>query len=152
MRNYFTMLLRYSAWANRRVLAALREQPTTQAEALPLFAHVLAAEHVWLSRLHGVPARVAVWPTLTLEQCSELAEENASGYESYIACLSDGDLGTRVRYRNQAGQEFETPIADILKHVATHGGYHRGQVAKAMARSGGKSVNTDYIIFIREVG
>jgi uncharacterized damage-inducible protein DinB len=150
MRDYFAKLLRYSAWANRRVLAALREQPATHAEALPLFAHVLAAEHIWLSRLRGVPARVAVWAPLTLDQCRDLLAENAAGYDSYLANVSE--VTTRVRYRNLAGEEFETPIADILTHVTTHGGYHRGQVAKAMARAGGKSVNTDYIMFVREAG
>jgi uncharacterized damage-inducible protein DinB len=148
VRDHFAKLFRYSAWASARVLAALREQPAALAEALPLFAHVLAAEHVWLSRLRGEPARVAVWPTLTLDECADLARDNAAGYEAYITAC--GDFAARLRYRNQAGQEFETPIGDILTHVATHGGYHRGQVAKAIGRAGGKSVNTDYIMFVRE--
>jgi len=53
-------------------------------------------------------------------------------------------------YRNAAGQEFATPVIDILLQLITHGGYHRGQIAKIIARSGGTVVPTDFIVFARE--
>jgi uncharacterized damage-inducible protein DinB len=144
-------LFRYTAWANARVLAALRAQPLALAEAMPLVAHALAAEKVWLGRLRGLPPGTDVWPKLTLEESGALADENAAGYAAYLAGLTDADLARPLRYRNLAGQEFETAIGEILTHVATHGGYHRGQVAKAFGRAGAQPVNTDYITFVREL-
>lgn len=65
--------------------------------------------------------------------------------------LSEADLGAVVRYRNTKGEEFATPVIDILTHVVVHGAYHRGQIAKALGRAGTRAVNTDYITFARSV-
>jgi uncharacterized damage-inducible protein DinB len=46
--------------------------------------------------------------------------------------------------------EFQTPIKDLLMHVALHGSYHRGQIAQALRLAGGEPVNTDFITFVRE--
>ena len=109
MRDYYAQLFRYTEWANRRVLAALRANPAALPEAMPLFAHVLGGEHAWLCRINDVPMRI-----------------------------------------ERAEVEYDTAVGDILTHIATHGGYHRGQVAKAIGRAGGTSVNTDFMQFVRE--
>lgn len=150
MQAYLAKLLRYTTWANQRLLTALRELPAAQAEGLPLLAHLLAAEHHWLCRLRGVEARLPVWPTLTLEEAAALLEENSAGYRDFLQSLPAEELSRLVRYRNTKGLEFQTAISDILTHVVIHSGYHRGQVAKAIGRAGGSAVNTDYIQFTRE--
>lgn len=147
----FTKLLRYMAWADERTLAALRHQPASHAEALPLFGHILAGEHVWLCRVTGQKPRLdGVWPTLSVEECAALARDNATGYQALLRERGEAGLGTVIYYKSLAGQEFETPMGDILLHVVTHGHYHRGQVSKAMARAGGSRVDADYIVFTRE--
>jgi uncharacterized damage-inducible protein DinB len=55
-----------------------------------------------------------------------------------------------VHYRNSAGNEFDNTVRDILTHVALHGQYHRGQIARAMRAAGREPVYTDYIGFIRK--
>ena len=151
MKTHLERLLRSAAWADRRSLAALRDAPAAQDEALPLLAHVLAAEHVWLSRLDGSQARFAPWPRLTLDECERLADENAAGYAAYLGRLGDDQLDAAVHYRNTKGEEFATAAIDILTHVFSHGAYHRGQVAKIIGRCGGTAVNTDFMMFAREV-
>ena len=146
----FARLLRYAAWADRRALEALRAAPAAQAEALPWLAHLLAAEHVWLARLEQRPPRLAVWPSLTLEACAALVTENEQGYRDYLAHLDDDQCNMVVRYTNTQGEAFATSAADILTQVVTHGSYHRGQIAKAIGRSGTTAVNTDFITFVRE--
>lgn len=150
MKSHLKRLFRFTAWADRRALAALQAAPTAQAEALPLLSHLLAAEHVWLSRLEMREPRHAVWPTLDLEQCAALAAENEAGYDRYLAGLDDPGLIAPLRYRNSQGQEFENTPLEILTQVVTHGPYHRGQIAKIIARAGGTAVNTDFIMFLRE--
>jgi uncharacterized damage-inducible protein DinB len=140
------------AWADQQVLAALRDRPAAHAEARPLFAHLVAAEHIWLARLQRQEARHPVWPELTLGECEALAGENAAGYAALLGRLRDADLGVAIRYRNTKGQEFATSILDILTHVVIHGAYHRGQIAKAFGRTGAPAVNTDFITFVRSVG
>lgn len=151
MKTYIERLLRSVAWADRQVIAAVRDNPAAQPEAVPLLAHLLAAEHVWLSRMEQREPRLAVWPQLTVAECAALAGENAAGYTALLGRLSDSDLSQPIRYRNTKGQEFVTPLLDILTQVVIHGAYHRGQIANAIGRSGVPAVNTDYITFAREV-
>ncbi|MBA4016670.1 MAG: hypothetical protein C0483_05735 [Pirellula sp.] len=147
---YFQRLFHYSAWADQRSLAALRAAPAAHAEALPLLAHLLAAEHVWLARLEQRAPTHAVWPTLTLDECDALSAANEAGYQAFIGRLGDGRPTGSVCYRTAQGQEFISSVLDILSQVVTHGPYHRGQIAKIIARSGGAVINTDFITFARE--
>jgi uncharacterized damage-inducible protein DinB len=151
MKTHIERMLRWMAWADQQVLAAVRACPMGQAEALPLLAHLLAAEHIWLSRLQHREASQPVWPPLTLAECDNLALENSVGYLGLVGRLSVSDLGAALRYRNTKGEEFVTPVLDILTHIVTHGAYHRGQIAKALGRSGSQPGNTDYITFARVV-
>ena len=139
------------AWADRQTLAALCNSPAAQAEGLPLLAHLLAAEHVWLTRLEQRHPRHAVWPQLSADDCEQLAAENDAGYQALLARLDPNQLQAPLRYRNTRGQEFVTAVLDILTHVVMHGAYHRGQIAKCIGRSGGVPLNTDFITFAREV-
>lgn len=139
------------AWADRQTLQALRDGPAAQEQGLPLLAHVLAAEHVWLSRLLAREASHPVWPQLDLDGCEALARENASGFLSLIGSLGETDLDRSIRYRNTKNQEFTSRIVDILTHVVIHGAYHRGQIARILGTSTGSAVSTDFITFAREV-
>jgi len=144
-------MLRATAWADAQVLSALPACPRASAEALGPFSHVLAAEHVWLARLEGREPSRAVWPELSISECEALAAENAAGYAAYIDKQGEPELATVVRYQNSKGDEFANTALDVLTHVVIHGAYHRGQIAKAIGRAGGKVLNTDYIIFVRSV-
>lgn len=143
-------MLDHAAWANREVIAALQRQPVAD-DVLKLFAHVLGAEEIWLSRLEARPSRLPVWPVLTEADLPDEARANADGYRAYLAALSEGALDSEVEYRNSAGQAFRSRIADILTHVAMHGSYHRGQVAWKIRRDGGEPAPTDFIAFVRGV-
>lgn len=44
----------------------------------------------------------------------------------------------------------ETGEQESLLHVALHGTYHRGQIARELRRAGEESVNTDFIQFVRD--
>jgi uncharacterized damage-inducible protein DinB len=151
MKAHIERMIRSMVWADRQVCAALRDCPAAQNEGLPLLAHLFAAEHIWLARLEARQARYPVWPKLTVAGCEALANDNAAGYASFAASLGETDLGRGVQYRNTKGEEFAAPVIDILTHVVIHGGYHRGQITKALGRAGAQTVNTDYITFARSV-
>lgn len=152
MRAYFERVFRFVAWANQRSLEALRATPGAHAEALPLLSHLLAAEHVWLARVQRREPRHPVWPTLEIDECGALASENEAGYRTLLGQLGEEQLAAPILCRTSQGQEFVTSVLDILTQVITHGQYHRGQIAKAIGRSGGMAVNTDFITFVREAG
>ena len=142
-------LITHLGWADDRVLAALRSATDPDPACLDLFAHVLAAEHVWLARLKGETPRHPVWPTLTLEECAGLVQANQRDLTAFVGALDPADLTRGVTYKNSAGQEFTSSIEDILLHVCLHGTYHRGQIAWALRHGGGVPMPTDYIAMVR---
>jgi uncharacterized damage-inducible protein DinB len=146
---HVSRLVAHLAWADDRVLAALRSATTPDPSCLALFAHVLAAEHVWLARLKGETPRHPVWPALPLEECAGLVQANQRELTAYAAALAPADLARDVTYRNSAGQEYTSTIEDILLHVCLHGSYHRGQIAWELRKGGGVPMPTDYIAFVR---
>lgn len=136
------------AWADERVLESLR-QPGVPQRALDLYAHVLGTEHVWLTRVEQRPRTVPVWPSMTLEECAQLAVENRRAFRACMDRLTSDDVRRIVHYRNSAGDEYENAIEDILLHVAMHGSYHRGQVTLLVRDAGAEPQPTDFIAFVR---
>jgi uncharacterized damage-inducible protein DinB len=132
------------------MLEALRNVPAAQAEGLPLYSHLVAAEAVWLARLQQHDVQLPIWPQRTLEECERITAQNIAGYASWVEQLDERDLGRLIPYRNQAGNAYETSVLDILTQVLNHGTYHRGQIAKSLGRAGTPAVNTDFITFARE--
>lgn len=147
-RSVIRSLFSHMAWADARVLEGLRATPGVDVHALEQFAHVLGAESVWLTRILAQPQRVAVWPSLSLDQCAALAAENEAGF---AALLDEGEsgFGREVTYTNSAGRTFTNRVIDILVHVAMHGSYHRGMISILTRRGGGVAVPTDFIAFVR---
>jgi uncharacterized damage-inducible protein DinB len=103
---------------------------------------------VWLSRIDGRAPNVPVWPSLELDECEALADRNQAGFARHGSAPPES-LARAVRYRNTKGEEFVNTVEDILLHVALHGSYHRGQVARIVRGEGGAPQATDYIVFIR---
>lgn len=147
--DHLPKLISHLAWADDRVLAALRSADAPDPGCLELFAHVLAAEHVWLARVKGEAPHHPVWPALTLEECAGLVQANQRAWTAFVAALGPTDLPRAVTYTNSAGQAFSSSVEDIVLHVCLHGAYHRGQIARALRQGGGVPLPTDYIAFTR---
>jgi len=144
-------LFEHMAWADRATAASLEAAPRAAALALPLYAHLLGTELVWLDRLEGLPQSTAVWPEVGPEAILGLAERARARYAAYLAALREPDLERLVPYTNSAGRSFESRVVDILLQVALHGAYHRGQIAQLVRRAGAEPASTDYIAFVRGV-
>ena len=149
MPDFIERLFTYDAWANARALDSLKGAESRSALA-PL-AHLLVSEKIWLMRLRGEDTSlINKSPEMSHAECESLAEEMREGYASYVGSLGEGDLAAPLAYRNFKGTEFRTPVGEILTHVAMHGTYHRGQVARALRAEGHAPADTDYITFVRE--
>jgi uncharacterized damage-inducible protein DinB len=147
--NHLTRLAAHLAWADAEVLSGLRAAKNDEPACLELFAHILGAEAVWLSRIKGEKATVAVWPRISLMECVALAEANARDLAELVSRLEPEDLPRAITYLNSEGKQFTSTLEDILLHVCLHGSYHRGQVARALRLAGDQPVATDFIAFIR---
>ena len=144
-------LWEHCRWADRQILAALTELPEVPAPVLRELNHLLGADEVWLARLNQRTSRAPVWPELTLSEVGALADAVHGGFEEYLGSLDDSRLTALVPYQNSAGLAFETPINEILLHVALHAQYHRGKINALLRLAGQAPVPTDFITFSRGV-
>ena len=148
MPDLLEQLYNHDWWANDQIMAELRRE-APDPETKRLLAHVIATEHLWLSRIDMVKPRVAVWPTLSLDEIAALDAENRTRLRELLRRPDDAREQI-VHYRNSLGNEFDNTVRDILIHIALHGHYHRGQIARAMRSAGREPVYTDYIGLVRK--
>ncbi len=132
MKAHIQRMIEAMLWADGQVLPALAACSAAHAEALPLFGHVLAAEHVWLARLENREPRLVVWPTLSVSECEALAAENAAAYRAYAAGLDDAQLA-EVLDRGEAAVEAAFGCGAVAEHALVFGVLRRFPVAHAFA-------------------
>jgi uncharacterized damage-inducible protein DinB len=144
---YMRRQFSYDAWANREVLATIRDAGTDE-RSLQLVAHILAAERLWLERLKQQPQSTPVWPKLSLEQCEAQAEEMPRLWNEYLDSIQE-NFSPVISYKNTKGETWSSTILDILTHVGMHSAYHRGQIATHMRANGKNPAYTDFIHAVR---
>ena len=147
MLEHFRRLFAYDDWANREVLASLRQNQN--ARTLELLAHIFAAQRVWLERLLQEKQSVPVWPEFTLEQCESQAAELAQSWKKYLASIKTDGLQQTISYQNTKGEPFTSRTDDILMHIIMHSAYHRGQIATHVRAAGSTPAATDFIHAVR---
>src|SRR5436305_14374651 len=84
MLDYLRRLFAYDDWANREVLAALRNAPNPPARSLKLIAHILSAEGLWLARINQEKPSLPAWPELALAQCEAEGDALGPSWRSYL--------------------------------------------------------------------
>lgn len=141
-------LVDHLAWADERTLGVVRRAGDDRAREL--LAHVLATERVWLARIRtGDSSHLEIWPDLDLRTCGAWLSENVEAYRGLLDEIDPDGLADPVPYRNSSGEEFRTPLVEILTHVALHGSHHRGQIARRVGAAGGEPADVDFIQFVR---
>ena len=149
-----SQLYDYHRWANRRLfdvatglgdavtrdMGAQWSYPTLKA----MFAHIHAADHVWLTRWKGSsPGRLlgdgdfasvedlrARWDGLEAEQ------------REFVDGLAEADLARPVVYKNTLGQEFRVALGPLLQHVVNHATHHRSEAATMITMISGSPPDT----------
>lgn len=157
----FQRLFDYTIWANHRILRAVallsvedyrRDMGSSLGGVRGTLVHTMGAEWIWLERWKGVsPARGfdegEFADVIALRERWVSIEEHRA---AWLRSLKKDDPAEKVRYKNLAGQAFESPLWQMVQHVANHSTYHRGQVVSMLRMLGSKPVATDMIVWDRE--
>jgi uncharacterized damage-inducible protein DinB len=152
-------LMRYKAWANELVFAAVAKLPEAELTAprqivfgslLRTLNHVYAMDDVWRAHLEGRPHGYA---TRNPDACPSLPElrDAQSGIDAWFVRYADSLSGENevVNFRFIGGGPGSMTRRDILLHVANHGTYHRGNVASLMYQAGVPPPTTDLPVFLK---
>ena len=143
-------LFAYDHWANLEAAESLRRVASPPPRALEVVGHIVGAQWLWFGRLKNQQEAAAVWPQLTIEQCTNQIGQLSVAWTSYLSALTPAALHETIAYTNSKGESWTSNIQDILTHIIIHSGYHRGQIATLLGRSGHEPAYTDFIHCIRQ--
>lgn len=137
-----TSLFQYKAWANRELFEALKgldadAHPAERHTAIRLLNHIHVVDCIFAANLqrarHGYTATNTP-ETPTLEALHAAVQETDRWYLEYVAALSPQELGEDIEFAFVDGALGRMSREEMLAHVITHGGYHRGAVGRIMAQ------------------
>ena len=129
----------------------MRMKSAQSLKGIDYLSHILLTEKEYYNRLHGKDSTgFDFWQKLSLDDCREMAKENAELYERLLDNFDDEGLGQKVRYYTSGGDPFQNTFREMLTHVLFHSMNHRGQILMILRQSGFEPPLIDYIIFERE--
>jgi uncharacterized damage-inducible protein DinB len=149
--------LRYSAWASRKLVEAVRDVSNTDLEKpvgishnslLGTLAHILWADWLWFTRVveamekpgQSREALEMVWPGLQdkwIAWAERASDDEVNRVVEYVSILD--------------GQKARTPAWQIVLHVVNHATLHRGQAMGMLRQMGIAPPHTDLMNFYREL-
>ncbi|MDP3816583.1 DinB family protein [Pseudomonas sp.] len=137
-----TSLLQYKAWANQELFAELRrlDPASQQAElhaALRILNHIYVVERIFVANLQGLPHGYSATntpETPSLDALQQAVQTTDRWYLDYMVGLTAEQLSERIAFSFVDGDAGRMSREEMLAHIVTHGGYHRGAVGRIMAQ------------------
>lgn len=137
--NTLRSLFGYKAWANSELFALLGKLPASNAEQLTTclrtLNHIHVVDRIFRAHLSGEPRPFNATNTPETPSLMELQESVRSTdawYVAYVSSLEEHLLSQTVSFTFTDGDTGSMSREEILLHVITHGGYHRGNVGQVM--------------------
>ena len=135
-------LFSYQAWANDDLLGKLEgldpeRHKQERHNAIRLVNHAYVVGRIFAAHLTGARHGYASSNTEETPSLSKLrADLTASDrwYLNYLERVSPDELGQTVAFLFTDGDKGAMARQEMLLHVATHGGYHRGEVGRILAQ------------------
>ena len=135
-----TSLFAYKAWANNELFAALASvdaaaYPAQVHKAIRILNHVYVADRIFQAHLegraHGYKA-TNTQETPALEALTAAVRELDAWYLAYASGLPPAALQEEIRFTFTDGDSGRMRREEILLHIITHGGYHRGAAGEVI--------------------
>ena len=132
-------LFGYKAWANAELLALLASIPPEHAGPLRAcirtLNHVYVADSIFRAHLSGTPRpfdATNTKDTPPLHQLQGDIQASDAWYLNYVCGLTEAALLEVLHFQFTDGDRGRMSREEILLHIITHGGYHRGNVGEIL--------------------
>jgi len=151
-------LFSYKAWADEGLLAGLADLAASgpadeYRTAARVFNHACIVDRIFVANVqrlpHGHTATGAPEPP-PLETLAEAVRETDRWYIDYVARLGPRELEERIDFSFTDGAAGRMSREEMLAHVATHAGYHRGEVGRILTRLTGSSPLDTFTGFLHQ--
>ena len=142
--NDLTALFRFKSWADAELLQALgtidaASHAAEHKAAVRTVNHLHVVDQIFRGHLQGVPHGFAATNTPHTPTHAELEQSVGTvddWYVRYVESLGESQLAEEVRFTFTDGDAGCMTREEILMHVLTHGGYHRGAVGQVLRSVG----------------
>ena len=143
-RDLLRSLFVYQAWANGELLEKLagldqRAHPQERHAGIRLLNHNLIVSRIFAAHLSGTHHAYASDNTEDTPSLDELSADVAAmdrWYLDYLEAVSPKLLSRPVPLIFTDGDKAMMSRQEMLIHVVTHGGYHRGEIGRILVQIG----------------
>jgi uncharacterized damage-inducible protein DinB len=135
-------LFKYKAWTNAELFAELEKlDPVANREerhaAIRVLNHIHVVDRIFAAHLAGEPrdyqgTNTAATPTL--DELRSAVADSDRWYVRYVESLAPERLAEALEFTFTDGAKGRMTREEMLAHLATHGGYHRGAVGRIMSQ------------------
>lgn len=132
-------LFGYKAWANSELFALLAGLPAAHAEALHTclrtLNHIHVVDRIFRAHLSAEPSPYRATNTKETPSLGQLradVEATDTWYRGYVSTLSEAQAAQVLDFTFTDGDRGRMSREEMLLHVITHGGYHRGNVGQVL--------------------
>ena len=133
-------LFRYKASADDELLEALasasdRIDPERFASALRVLHHAHIVDRIFAAHLQGIPhPYIASWikEAPALADLSAAMKQTDQWYLDHLSTIDPTSLETMVDFTFTDGSKGRMSHEEMLGHVVTHSGYHRGDTGRLL--------------------
>lgn len=132
-------LFGHKAWANAELFALLGELPEKHADELHTCVrtlnHIYVVDRLFRARLSAQPTvfdATNTTATPSLGQLRDDVEATDAWYQGYVASLTEEQAAEVLDFTFTDGDRGRMSREEILLHIITHGGYHRGNVGQVL--------------------
>ncbi|HWO74550.1 MAG TPA: DinB family protein [Bacillus sp. (in: firmicutes)] len=154
----------YHVWANSVIMDRLLELPrdiyhkeiqSGFSSVAKVLSHIYQVDHTWFEIISGKTMKEAMEHSFqlgpeveakSLEEIKNRFVNLSDQWQELLASIEDMDQVMVVE--NPYAGRLETSVAETLLHVATHGAYHRGNIATMLRQMGHTSVMQDYGLYL----
>ncbi|MBU1354116.1 MAG: DinB family protein [Gammaproteobacteria bacterium] len=157
--NTLSSLFAYKTWADTELLELIEQASSTKSpnelrSAIRRLNHVNVSERIFRAHLSGERHSFAATNTEETPSISELKAdllENDEWFEHYVSSSSSLQLQEVIPFTFTDGDKGAMSCEEMLLHVITHGGYHRGNVGEMLDAIGIDAPRDLYTRFLHQL-
>jgi len=119
--------------------------------ALRILNHTFVVDRIFAAHLTGARHDYAATNTDATPGLDELQSAVARSdrwYLDYVAGLTPADLAQHVSFTFMDGLAGRMSREEILAHLITHGGYHRGAIGRILLQASVQPPRDTYTVFL----
>ncbi|MFJ3463452.1 DinB family protein [Achromobacter spanius] len=140
MKSILNQLFGYQAWAHQEFMVAIstldkKAHPATYERVTRLMNHCLVVNQIFMAHLSNREHSYDSSNTTAIPDLPILASNLRDAdqwYESYVETVGPEQLAEPISFRFTDGKQGKMTRGEMLMHVITHGGYHRGEVGRLL--------------------